>query len=205
LLQANKYGIIFLGNFLFDISVVKNETEWLLKHLIYSKFDKATNNACLICTWHIHLQALKRLSGEDFLFCRTSSIWDLSNTILDKVSHNSSQMLPECFLPFQFVPYLMAIYIKYKAKYKWETNAHNIVFSNIAVLLTITSKVILESVKTWAQFKVINYKNFLQVITRVYWIINSIIDVTLNLPMPMHDIYVANLYETTMKLSLWID
>jgi hypothetical protein len=82
---------------------------------------------------------------------------------------------------------------------RWLTNAHNTVFSNITVLLTITSNVIPESVKTWAQTKVINYKNFLQVDTSLFWIVNSIIDTTLNLPTAMHDIYVADIsrcYET---------
>jgi UDP-N-acetylglucosamine pyrophosphorylase len=160
--QANKYGFKFSGSFLFDILVVKNETEWLLKHLFCSGLDKATNNACFICIkQHIRLQALERLSRDDFLPCKTSSMWDLPSTILNKVSHDSSEILPECLPPFQLLYYLMATYKQYKAKYRWLTNAHNTVFSNIAVLLSITSKVILESVKTWAQSKVINHKNFL--------------------------------------------
>ena len=94
---------------------------------------------------------------------------------------------------------MMATFKQHKAKYRWLTNAHNTVFSNIALLLTITSKVILESVKTWAHTKVVNYRQFLQVDTSLYWLVNSIIDTTLNLPSSMHDIYVADIsrcYET---------
>ena len=83
----------------------------------------------------------------------------------------------------------MATFKQHKAKYRWLTNAHNIVFSNIALLLTVTSNVILESVKTWAHTKVISYKTFLQVDTSLYWLVSSIIDTTLNLPSSMYDIF----------------
>jgi hypothetical protein len=42
----------------------------------------------------------------------------------------------------------MATYKQHKSKYRWLTNAFQTVFSNIATLLTITSKVMLESFKT---------------------------------------------------------
>lgn len=113
--------------------------------------------------------------------------------------HDLSKLLPECLPPYQALPYLMATYKQHKAKYRWLTNAHNTVFSNIALLLTITSNLILESVKIWAHTKVSNYENFLQVDTSIFWLVNSIIDTTLNLPSSMHDIYVADIsrcYET---------
>ena len=93
----------------------------------------------------------------------------------------------------------MATFKQHKAKYRWLTNAHNTIFSSIASLLTITSNVILESVKTWAYSKVINYKHFLQVDMSLFWIVNSIIDTTLNLPTSIHDVFVADItrcYET---------
>jgi hypothetical protein len=197
--QANKWGFRFSGKFLFDIPAVKNETDWLLKHLFCSGLDKASNNACFICIQHIRLQAFERLSGGDFKPCKNDSVWYLPSFILEKISHDLSQLLPECLSPFQALPYLMATFKQHKAKYRWLTNAHNTVFSNIASLLTITSNVILETVKTWAHTRVINYKNFLQVDTSLYWIVNSIIDTTLNLPTSIHDIFVADIsrcYET---------
>jgi hypothetical protein len=197
--QANKAGFRFSGKFLFDIPTVKNETEWLAKHLFCSGLDKANNNACFICIRHIRLQALERLSGDDFVPCKTSSTWDLPVSILEKVSCDLSHLLPEYLSPFQALPYLMATFKQHKAKYRWLTNAHNTVFSNIALLLTITSKVILESVKMWAHTKVIKYRNFLQADTSLFWIVNSIIDTTLNLPMTLYDVYVADIsrcYET---------
>jgi hypothetical protein len=197
--QANKFGFRFSGNFLFDITAVKNETEWLLKHMFCSGLDKAANNACFICIRHIRLQALERLSGDDFRPCRQGSSWDFPSYILDKVVHDLSQILPESLPPFQSLPYLMATFKQHKAKYRWLTNAHNTVFSNIAIFFTITSKVILESVKTWAHAKIINYMDFLQVDTSLYWIVNSIIDTTLNLPTTIQDIFVVDIsrcYET---------
>lgn len=124
---------------------------------------------------------------------KNGAFWELPSFILDKVTHNLSQLLPKSLPPFQALPYLMATFKHHKAKYRWLTNAHNTIFSNIAILLTITSKMILELVKTWAHTKVSTYKNFLQVDTSLYWIVNSIIDTILNLPTSMHDIYVVDI------------
>ena len=197
--RVNKWGLQVSGKFLFDIPAVNNETEWLLKHLFCSGLDKASSNAYFLCIWHICLQAFERLSGEDFKPCKNDLSWFLPSFILDKVFHDLSKLLPECLPPYQALPYLMATYKQHKAKYRWLTNAHNTVFSNIALLLTITSNLILESVKIWAHTKVSNYENFLQVDTSIFWLVNSIIDTTLNLPSSMHDIYVADIsrcYET---------
>ena len=131
--------------------------------------------------------------------CKNGAFWEMPSFILDRITHDLSQVLLECLPPFQALSYLMATFKQQKAKYRWLTNAHNTVFSNITLLLTITSIEILKPVKTWAHTKVSTYKNFLQVDTSFYWIVNSIIDTTLNLPSSMHDIYVADIsrcYET---------
>ena len=67
------------------------------------------------------------------------------------------------------------------------------VFSNIALLLTITSKVILNSLKTWACLKNQSYKNFLQVDTSILWIEDSVIDTALNLPIKINNIFFADI------------
>jgi hypothetical protein len=93
----------------------------------------------------------------------------------------------------------MATYKHHKTKYKWLTNAFHTIFSNIATLLTITSKIILETVKAWARLKVLSYKNFLRVDTSIFWLVDSIIDTTLSLPSQIHDIFVVDIcrcYET---------
>jgi hypothetical protein len=184
---------------LLDIPPVKNEIEWLLQHLYCSGLDKATNNACFICIKHIRLQALERLSGSDFAPCKANLLWSLPSAILDQVLEELKEILPESPPPYQALPYLMATYKQHRAKYCWLTNAYCTIFSNIALLLTICSKLVLESFKGWAHSKVKSYKTFLQVDTSLYWIIDSIIDKTLNLPAAMSDIFVADIsrcYET---------
>jgi hypothetical protein len=62
--RTNKHGFRFSAQFLFDISAVKNETQWILQHLYCSGLDKASNNACFICIRHIRLMAFERLNGK---------------------------------------------------------------------------------------------------------------------------------------------
>jgi hypothetical protein len=197
--RTNQFGFRFSGQFLFDINAVKNETHWLLQNLYCSGLDKATNNACFICIKHIRLMALERLMGPDFAPCKSGNIWLLPTGVLDQVSNDLNNILPEFLLPYQTLPYLMATFKQHKGKYRWLTNAFQTMFSNIARLLTITSKVIIETVKTWALLKVQSYLHFLRADTSIFWIVDSIIDTTLNLPTELHDIFVADIcrcYET---------
>jgi hypothetical protein len=171
----------------------------LLQNVYCSGLDKASNNACFTCIKHIGLMALERLMCNDFLPCKSGQVWQLPTAILDQVSVDLRNILPEFLPPYQALPYLMATFKQRKRKYRWLTNAFQTVFSNIALLLTITSKVLLDSLKTWACLKNQSYKNFLQVDTSIFWIVDSIIDTTLNLPNVMHDIFVADIcrcYET---------
>jgi hypothetical protein len=184
---------------LLDIPPVRNELDWLSTHLYCSGLDKADNNACFIYVKHIRLQALECLTGSDFTPCKDNSLWTLSYTILDQVSEELKQVLPESPPPYQALPYLMATYKQHKTKYRWLTNAYCTVFSNIALLLTIASKLVLHSFKGWASSKLKDYKTFLQVNTSFFWIVDSIIDTTLNLPVSISDIFVVDIsrcYET---------
>ena len=191
--KNNKFGFKHSGKWLFDIIAVKNEIDWLLKHLYCSGLDKASNNACFICIRHIRLQALERLSGKDFTPCKSDTTWALPSLILNQVSTDLELILPECPQPFKSLPYLMATYKQHKGKYRWLTNAHSTIFSNIALLLTLTSNVILESFKSWAGTKIQGYKYFLNVRTSLFWMVDLVIDTMFNLPSDMHDVYVADI------------
>ena len=197
--RSNKFGFRFSGPYLLDILAVKNELHWLLQNLYCSGLDKASNNACFMCIKHIRLMALQRLMCNDFLPCKVGQVWQLPTAILDQVTVDLRDILPEFLPPYQALPYLMATFKQHKGKYKWLTNAFQTVFSNIALLLTITSKVILDTLKTWACLKNQSYKNFLQVDTSIFWIVDSVIDTALNLPTKINDIFVADIcrcYET---------
>jgi hypothetical protein len=93
----------------------------------------------------------------------------------------------------QCLPYLMASYKLHKIKYRWLTNAFQTVLSKLAILLTLTSTMILESIKLWAKSTERGIKNFLLVNTSLYWIIDSIMDAILNFPEKIHDIFVVDI------------
>ena len=197
--RGNKHGFRESGKFLLDLIPVQNEIEWLLQHLYCAGLDKAANNACFICIKHIRFQALKRLMGKDFSPCKNHDIWELPTSIFDTVKRQLMTLVPECPPCYNALPYLMATYKLHKTKYRWITNAYQTVFSNLAILLTLTSNVILDSIKSWAHSTEKGYQNFMQVKTSLYWIIDSVMDATINLPAEIHDIFVADItrcYET---------
>ena len=182
--------------------MVINEINWILSHLYCSGLDKAANNACFVCIQHIRLQALERLMGQDFLPCMTNSVWDLPTSILDQLVDELNLILPECPVPYQSLPYLMATYKQYKTKYRWLTNIFATVFSNIAKLLTITSSLILESFKEYARLMEQSYCNFLQVQTSMFWIISLFVEATLNFRDDMTNIFVADITQCYESIPL---
>jgi hypothetical protein len=191
--QSNKFGFKNTGKFLLDLPAVQNEIAWLHKYLYCCGLDKAANNASFICIKHIRLQALERLMGSDFQPCMAGRSWSLPTAILDQVTNNLKDILPESPPQYSALPYLMATYKLHKTKYRWLTNAFRTVYSNIALLLTITSNLVLDSIKTWAYLTERGYKNFLQINTNMFWIVDSIIDSTLNFPEKIHNVFVADI------------
>ena len=192
--RVNKFGFRFTGPYLFDIHAVKNEMQWLCSHFYISGLDKANNNACFLCIKHIRLQAYQRLMGEDFTPCVSSlsGTWLLPSAVLDSVRDELSIILPESPPVYSELPFLMAVFKQHKLKYRWLTNAHNTIYSNVASLLTSLTMVILESFKGWARKRTSSYRSFLGCDTSIFWIVYSILQVVLNFPSHLHDIYVAD-------------
>lgn len=191
--KTNKFGFRSSGPYLFNIPAVSNELHWLLSHLYISGLDKANNNACFMCIRHIRLQAYQRLMGEDFFPCKFEGKWELPTIVFDTVKEELVSLLPEIPPQFNALPFLMALYKQHKQKYRWLTNAFQTVYTNIATLLTIATVAVLESFKTWAKRTVDGYYNLLRVKTSIFWMVDSILHVTLNLPDQIHDIYVADI------------
>ena len=72
--KTNKFGFKSSKPSLFLVFVVKNEFKLLLSHLFICGLDKANQNACFMCIYHIRLQAYKRLKGEDFSPCQSNGL-----------------------------------------------------------------------------------------------------------------------------------
>ena len=192
--HVNKFGLRFTGPYLFDIRAVKNEMQWLCSYFYVSRLDKANNNAYFLCIKHIRLQAYQRLMGEDFTPWVSSLTGSglLPTAVLDSVRDELLVILPESPPVYTALPFLMAVFKQYKFKYRWLTNAHNTIYTNVASLLTSLTMVILESFKGWARKRAVSYRNFLGCNTSVFWIVDSILQVALNFPSHLYDIYVAN-------------
>jgi len=191
--RQNHYGFKYSGRDWIQLPEVQNEIRWITENLFCSGLDKAANNCCFICTKHIRFMALERLSSPDFIPCKDDSAWLLPTHIIDKICGDLSSILPEVTIQFYALPYIMATYKIHKKKYRWITNASRTVFSGLAHLLTIVTMLILESVQQWAAEMALCYKQFLQVDTSLFWLVNSATEVALNIPEKMADIFVADI------------
>jgi len=191
--KNNKSGLRFSGSDLLQLKPVKNEIDWVTTRLYCAGLDKATNNACFICIRHIRLMALERLSGPEFIPCKSDDSWIKPSQILDQTATEISDLVPQLSIPYVALPYLMATYKQHKNKYRWLTNAFNTIYSNIAHLLTIATMQILEQLKNWAEVTMTGYTRFLRCKTSIFWMINSSVEAALNLPEHLRDIFVADI------------
>jgi len=191
--RQNLYGLRFLGRELMSEPAVKNELDWITDNLFCSGLDKASNNCCFICIKHIRIMALERLSSPDFQPCKDDDVWLLPSHMLEKIEGDLTNLVPEINTQYQALPYMMATYKMHKKKYRWLTNAAHTVFSGIAHMLTIATMLILEFVKNWAAKMAKCYQGFFQVKTSIFWLVNSAIEVALNLPENITDVFVADI------------
>jgi len=190
--RINKFGFRVSGEDFLSISAIKNEIAWITSKLFCSGLDKASNNCCFICIHHIRIMAAERLSGPNFRPCKENGFWLLRSHILLKVCGDLKDLLPEFTISHEALPYLMATYKQHKGKYRWLTNASHTAYTGIAHMLTIATMLILESIKLWAAEIATSYRHFMQVDTSLYWLVNSAVEVALNLPTTLSDVFVAD-------------
>jgi hypothetical protein len=61
---------------------------------------------------------------------------------------------------------------------------------------------VLEYVKEWAAETVVGYNNFLKCDTALNWLVNSSIEIALNMPEHIHQVFVANITRCYESISL---
>lgn len=197
--SSNKFGFRSSELDIFSLKAVQKEVEWVTDNLYCVGLDKASNNICFICIKHIRLLALERLTSRDFSPCRENGCWLPRASIIELMTISLRDLIPELNVSYNSLPYLMATYKLHKNKYRWLTNAFCTVYSNLTHMLTISTMLIFDSVKEWAATVHSGFSSFLKVDTSLFWLVNSAIEVALNLPDKISNIFVADIthcYET---------
>jgi hypothetical protein len=170
-----------------------DELAWVQQYLFISGLDKASANASFICISHIRAQALLRLQGKDFAPCMLDEGWINPEHKAEELFEDICALLPELPLRIARLPYLMGTFKQHKNAYRWLTNAHNSIYSTIAQFITIALLGIIPLLKQWFSKRIQTYTSLMGVDTSNFWIIDSIIDMALNLPEKIHDIFVADI------------
>lgn len=97
------------------------------------------------------------------------------------------------------LPYIMATFKLHKLRYHWITNAQNCIFSSIASIITHVLQLIIMEIKAGCQLRMHTYKQFSKVESCLYQVIDSLFDLTLNLPDQIFCLYIVDItcyYET---------
>jgi hypothetical protein len=170
-----------------------DELQWLQQFLFIAGLDKASSNSSFICINHMRSQALLRLQGKDFPPCMDNGEWIDPLQKAEMVFEEICSLLPEIPLQSARLPYLMGIFKQHKNTYRWLTNAHNSVFSTIAQFITTTLMGIVPILKQIFAKRAQSYRALLGTTTMDFWIIDSTIDLALNLPDKLHDVFVADI------------
>lgn len=175
------------------IQSATDELQWIHQFLFIAGLDKAASNASFICINHIRAQALLRLQGKDFAPCRLNDSWIDPLMKAEELFEEICSLLPEIPLHIARLPYLMGTFKQHKNTYRWLTNAHNSIFSTIAQFITVALKGIIPTLKQWFAKRSQTYSTLMGSKTSNFWIVDSVIDMTLNMPEKVHDIFVADI------------
>ena len=191
--STNEGGFRFSQPSLKKIYSAMDELYWLQQFLFMAGLDKASSNASFICINHMRAQALLRLQGKDFAPCKYKGEWINPLKKAEMVFEDICSLLPE--IPHQNarLPYLMGTFKQHKNTYRWLTNAHMSVFSTIAQFVTAALMGILPVLKLWFAKRTQSYSSILGIRTKNFWMIDSVLDIALNLPDKVYDIFVADI------------
>lgn len=170
-----------------------DELQWIQQTLFIAGLDKAASNASFICIHHIRAQALLRLQGKDFFPCRQNESWLDPKQKIEELFDQICILLPEIPLQSAPLPYLMGTFKQHKNTYRWLTNAHDSIFSTMAQFITTALKGIIPILKQWFTRRIQTYSSLMGTKTSNFWIIDSVIDLALNLPEKIYDIFVADI------------
>ena len=170
-----------------------DELQWIQGLLFVAGLDKASSNASFICISHMRAQALIRLQGKDFAPCINNEAWMSPLDKVEEVFEEICSLLPEIPMQIARLPYLMGTYKQHKNTYRWLTNAHNSVYSTIAQFVTTALMGIIPALKSWFAKRIQSYGSLLGTRTKNFWMIDSVIDLALNLPEKMFDVFVADI------------
>ena len=154
---------------------------------------KAASNASFICINDIRAQALVRLQGKDFAPCRQNNSWINPLKKAEDLFEEICLLLHEIPLHIAQLPYLMGMFKQHKNTYRWLTNAHNSVFSTIAQFITVALKGIIPTLKQWFSKRTRTYSSLMGTETSNFWVIDSVMDLALNLLDKIHDIFVVDI------------
>lgn len=170
-----------------------DELQWIQQYLFIAGLDKAASNASFICVSHMRAQALLRLQGKDFAPCLHNEVWTSPAQIEEKLFDEMCSLLPEIPLQSARLPYLMGTFKQHKLTYRWLTNAHKSIYSHIAQFITIALMGIIPVLKQWFAKRTQTYSSLMGIETKNFWMIDSVLDLALNLPERIHDVFVADI------------
>ena len=180
------------------IHSASEELQWIHKFLFIVGLDKAASNASFICINHIRAQALVRLQGKYFAPCRQNNTWINPLKKAEDLFEKNCLLHPEIPLRIARLPYLMGTFKQHKTTYKSLTNARNSIFSTIAQFITVALKGIIPIIKQWFSKRTRTYSSLMGTETLNFWVIDFVMDLALNLPNKIHNIFltdIAHCYE----------
>lgn len=123
-----------------------SELEFLSQHFFIVGLDKASNNACIIYTYHIRVHALHRLWEKDFQL----ALHNINDTI-SFLQDQLLELLPEIQFRDVGLPFLMATYKLHKKKYQWLMNVAYYLFTGPTTIITLALQLIISEVKVWCK------------------------------------------------------
>lgn len=89
--------------------------------------------------------------------------------------------------------FIMQVYKLHKKSYRWLTNAHGSIFTLMTHVVTYAFMKFMIFLKEWIKIRIYAYQRFFNIKTSIFWIVESIIDFTINLLENIYDVFVLDI------------
>ncbi|GBG77789.1 hypothetical protein CBR_g25720 [Chara braunii] len=170
-----------------DQTSTRREIEFLTQRFLVSPTDKSANTPSFVCTNFIHVLALRRLLGPDFVM-QQEDPEQLISVIKGSLIH-----LPALPSSHDTLPYLMTVYKAHKQSFRWITNTANTVVSPMADLCACLLRFLIPSVQSFCSEKSRAMEAEYDVRPNLWWPISSVGEFAANLPQSVYAVYTTDI------------
>lgn len=134
--------------------------------------------------------------------CMNDKIWVSTEEIVNSITYYLIELALEIPKISKSLPFRMPIYKLHKKTCRWIISAQGTIFSMLAHILIVALMRFLPLFKEWVKVRTYGYEKNLQTKISIFWIVESIIDFSINMPKNISYIFVVDITQSNENIPI---